>query len=63
MLADGNGELSEALGLALDARGFGMGIRCQRFAMIVEDGVITTLNVEPAKGVVVSAADEILKLL
>lgn len=63
MLADGNAELTEALGLTKDATGYGMGMRSQRYAMIVEDGVVTTLNVEPAGGVVVSAAEEILALL
>ncbi len=63
MLADGNGDLSEALGLTMDARDYGMGKRCQRFAMIVEDGVVSTLNVEPAGGVVVSSAEVILESL
>lgn len=63
MLADGNADFSEALGLTMDARGHCMGKRSQRFAMIVEDGVVTSLNVEPAGGVVVSAAEEILALL
>ena len=63
MLADGNGDLTEALGLSLDARGHGMGQRSQRFAMIVEDGTVTSLNVEPKGGIDVSSAESILALL
>src|SRR5690606_10294486 len=47
MLADGNGEYVRALGLELDASKFGMGQRGKRFSMIVEDGVVKQLNVEP----------------
>lgn len=46
MLADGNAEFTEALGLTLDGRGFGMGTRSKRFAMIVDNGVVTLLNVD-----------------
>jgi peroxiredoxin len=63
MLADGNAELTKALGLELDASGFGLGIRSQRYAMIVEDGVVKHLNVEQGTGVDVSAAEQILALL
>ncbi|MFT5162990.1 MAG: peroxiredoxin [Alteromonadaceae bacterium] len=63
MLADGNGQLSEALGLTQDASANCMGVRAQRFAMIVEDGVVTTLNVEPVRGVDVSSAETMLGLL
>lgn len=63
MLADGNAELTKALGLELDGSGFGLGIRSQRYAMIVEDGVVTHLNVEQGTGVDVSAAEKILTLL
>ena len=63
MLADGNGDFSEALGLAKDARAYGMGVRSQRFAMIVENNTVTTLNVEPAGGIDVSSAESILALL
>lgn len=63
MLADGNGEFTAALGLEMDASGFGMGTRSKRFAMIVEDGVVRHLAVEPAGGVDVSAAEKILELL
>jgi peroxiredoxin len=63
MLADGNGDLTSALGLELDGSGFGMGKRSQRFAMIVEDGTVTHLNVEPAGGVDVSSAETMMELL
>jgi peroxiredoxin len=63
MLADGNGDLTSALGLELDGSGFGMGQRSQRFAMIVEDGTVTHLNVEPAGGVDVSSAETMMELL
>ena len=46
MLADGNGTFTTALGLELDGTGYGMGIRSKRFAMIVDDGVVTLLNVD-----------------
>jgi len=60
LLADGNGEYAEALGLELDASGFGMGQRSQRFAMVVDDGVVTQLHVEAAGEFKVSAAEYIL---
>jgi peroxiredoxin len=63
MLADGNAEFTRALGLELDASGFGLGVRSQRFAMIVEDGTVTHLNVEAGTGVDVSSAETILGLL
>jgi peroxiredoxin len=63
MLADGNGDFTQALGLELDGRGFGMGLRSQRYAMVVEDGVVTTLNVEQGPGVDVSSAETILAAL
>ncbi len=60
MLADGNGDYARALGLELDARGFGMGTRGQRFAIIVDDGVATTVNVEAPGQFKVSAAEHLL---
>lgn len=63
MLADGNAEFAAALGLELDASGFGMGKRSRRYAMIVDNGVITYLAVEPAAGIDVSAAEKILEQL
>jgi len=50
MLADGNAAYTKALGLELDASGFGMGIRGQRFAMVVKNGVVDKLQVEPSAG-------------
>ena len=48
MLADGNADFTTAIGLTLDGSGFGMGTRSQRFAMIVDDGVVSLLNVDQA---------------
>lgn len=63
MLADGNGELTAALGLELDASGFGLSTRSQRYAMIVENGIVSTLNIEAGTGVDVSSAETILAAL
>jgi len=63
MLADGNGDLARAMGLELDASGFGMGQRCKRFAAIVDDGVVSYLGVEPAGEVGVSSAEAVLAAL
>jgi peroxiredoxin len=60
MLADGNGEFAKAMGLELDASGGGLGTRCQRFAMIVEDGKITQLNVEEPGAFEVSSAEHVI---
>lgn len=59
-LADGNGSFAEALGLGLDASGFGMGKRSQRYSMLVKDGVVTELNVEQGGEFRVSSADYLL---
>jgi len=63
MLADGNGEYAKALGLELDASRFGMGTRLQRFSAIIDDGVVTKLNIEPAGEFGLSSADTILEQL
>jgi peroxiredoxin len=63
MLADGNGEFTQAIGLELDASGFGMGLRAQRFAMIVDDGKVSHLAVEAPGEIKVSTADAILEAL
>jgi peroxiredoxin len=63
MLADGNGEFAEALGLQFDGSAFGLATRSQRYAMVIEDGVVTALQIEPGPGVSVSAADAILEIL
>ncbi len=60
MLADGNGEFVKALGLELDATGFGMGHRGQRFALVADDGVITHLFVEEGGDFKVSSAEHVL---
>jgi peroxiredoxin len=63
MLADGNGELAEAMGLVMDGTGFGLGKRSQRFAAILDDGVVSWLAVEPGPGLKVSSAEEVLAAL
>ncbi|MEB2285982.1 MAG: peroxiredoxin [Polyangiaceae bacterium UTPRO1] len=63
MLADGNGEFTRAVGLTLDGSGLGLGQRSQRYAMIVRDGRVEKLLVEPDTGVSVSGADSILAKL
>lgn len=60
MLADGNGDFAEALGLAMDGSKFGMGKRSQRYAMVVDDGVVTQLNVEGPGEFRVSSAEYLL---
>ena len=60
MLADGNGDYSKALGLEMDGRGFGMGLRGQRFAVIVDDGVATHVFIEAPREFRVSAAEYVL---
>jgi len=63
MLADGNADFTAALGLELDGSGFGMGTRSQRFAMIVEDGTVSHLNVEDGPGIDASSAETMMTLL
>ena len=63
MLADGNGDYVKSLGLDLDATGYGMGRRGQRFALIVKDGTATHVNLESPGEFKVSAADFVLKQL
>ena len=63
MLADGNGDLTKALGLEMDASGFGMGKRSQRYAMIVKDGKVEQLLVEPGPGLNASSAQSVLEKL
>ena len=57
MLADGNGDYAKALGLEMDGRGFGMGTRGQRFAIVVKDGVATHVEIEAPKEFKVSTAE------
>ena len=63
MLADGNGDFAEAVGLTMDGKAFGMGKRGQRFSMIVNDGVVEQLNVEAPGEFKVSSADHMLEQL
>jgi len=63
LLADGNGDFTRAVGLEMDGSGFGLGTRSQRYAAVIEDGVVTVLNVEPGPGLSVSAADAVLDVL
>jgi len=63
MLADGNGDFTRAMGLELDASRFGMGPRSQRYAMIVDNGVVKELNVEEGGAFSVSSAEHVLKQL
>lgn len=62
MLADGDASFTKALGLEMDTGSFG-GIRSQRYAMIIENGVVTTLNVEEGKAFEASKAETLLALL
>ncbi len=62
MLADGGGAFTKAIGLEMETGDFG-GLRSQRYAMIVDDGVVTKLNVEQPKQFEVSTAENILSQL
>ena len=63
MAGDGNGEFTAAIGLEMDGRGFGLGTRSERYAMVVDDGVVTKLAVEAPGAFEVSKAEAILKAL
>ncbi len=63
MLADGNGDFAEALGLTMDGSKFGMGKRGQRFSLIAKDGVVTELNIEDPGAFAVSSAEHMLSQL
>ena len=60
MLADGNGEFAKAIGLELDASGFGMGPRSQRYSLVANDGVVEQINVEDGGEFKVSSAQYLL---
>jgi peroxiredoxin len=63
-LADGNGDFAKAIDLTLDGSGNGLGIRSKRYSMLVDDGVVKTLNIEEAPGKAdASGADALLKQL
>jgi peroxiredoxin len=63
MLADGNADFAKAVGLTMDGTGYGMGLRSQRYAMVVDNGVIKALNVEAPGAFEVSSAEAIMKAL
>ncbi|MXY39433.1 MAG: peroxiredoxin [Rhodospirillaceae bacterium] len=63
MLADGNGDFTKAMGLEMDGSGFGLGTRSQRYALVAENGTITTLNVEQPGAFDVSRAEAIIAAL
>ena len=63
MLADGSGLFSKAMGLDFDGSKFGMGVRSQRYAAVIEDGVVKTLNIEKPMKFEVSSAEAILAAL
>ena len=63
MLADGNGEFTRAVGLEMDGSAFGLGKRSQRYAMIVKDGKVAELLVEPGPGLNASSAESVLSKL
>jgi len=63
MLADGNGEFAQALGLSADSSRFGMGTRSRRYSMIVNDGVVEQLNIEEPGAYEVSSADQLIRQL
>ena len=60
MLADGNGDFSTALGLETDASAWGMGLRCRRFALVADDGLVTHLFIEGPGEFMVSSAEHVL---
>ena len=61
MIADGNGELTRALGLEMDLTARGIGVRSQRYSMLLDDGIVKTLNIEAPGKFEVSGADTMLK--
>ena len=63
LLADGNGDFTEALGLSFDGSGFGLGKRGQRFVIIIDKGIIVHLAIEKAGSFEVSSAESVLKAL
>lgn len=63
-LADGNADFAKAIGLDVDARANGRGTRSERYSMIVEDGVVTSLNIEDGPGKAeISGAENLLRML
>ena len=63
-LSDGNADFARAIGLTMDGSGFGLGVRSQRYSMVVKDGVVEQLNVEAVSGKAdVSTAEHLLNNL
>jgi peroxiredoxin len=60
MLADGSGDFTRAMDLVMDGTGFGLGLRSRRYAAVIEDGVISQLNVEETGGISVSSCESVL---
>jgi glutaredoxin/glutathione-dependent peroxiredoxin len=60
MLADGNAEFAKAMGLEFDGGAVGLGLRSQRYAAVIEDGIVTSLDVEPKPGVDLSSCENVL---
>ncbi len=63
MLGDGNGEFTAAMGLTMDGTGHGLGSRSRRYAAIIENGVITSLDVEEGGGVDLSSCETVISKL
>ncbi len=63
MLADPDGEFADAVGLSVDLSQFGLGKRSSRYAMIVEDGVVSSTHIEPEGGITVSSAASVMEHL
>jgi peroxiredoxin len=63
MLADGSGDFARAMDLVMDGTGFGLGLRSRRYAAVIEDGVISQLNVEETGGISVSSCESVLAAL
>ena len=63
MLADGNGDFTRAVGLEMDGSGYGLGKRSQRYAMIIDNGVVTMLSIDKPGSFEVSSAEAVLKAL
>ena len=63
LVADGSAAFTKAAGLELDLTERGLGLRCQRFSMVVDDGVVKSLNIDPAGSFEATSAEKILEQL
>ncbi len=63
LVADGSAQFTKAAGLELDLTERGLGLRCQRFSMVVDDGVVKSLNIDPAGSFEATSAEKILEQL